>query len=40
MRSILIHDDDRVDLDIVWDTVEQEVPALLGYVAKLVPLNE
>ena len=37
MRSILIHDYDRVDLDIVWDTVEREVPALLAYVASLVP---
>lgn len=36
MRNALIHEDDRVDLDLVWFTLEQEVPTLLAYVEGLV----
>lgn len=39
MRNMLIHEYDRVDLNIVWYTVEQEVPALLAYVAGFVPAD-
>lgn len=37
MRNFLIHSYDRVDLDIVWDTIDREVPRLLAYVEPLVP---
>lgn len=36
MRNTLIHEDDRVDLDLVWFTLEQEVPTRLAYVEGLV----
>ncbi|MEW6306111.1 MAG: HepT-like ribonuclease domain-containing protein [Verrucomicrobiota bacterium] len=29
MRNILIHDYDDVDLDVVWDTVQRDVPSLI-----------
>ena len=29
MRNILIHDYDDVDLDIVWDTVQRDLPPLI-----------
>ena len=29
MRNILIHDYDDVDLDIVWDTVQRDLPPLV-----------
>ena len=41
MRNILIHDYDDVDLDVVWDTVQKDVPVLItrlsGYLAKNPP---
>jgi uncharacterized protein with HEPN domain len=30
MRNILIHDYDDVDLDVVWDTIQQNVPPLVA----------
>lgn len=36
MRNLLIHSYDRVDLQIVWDTVEQELPPLLASVEPLL----
>jgi len=32
MRNILIHDYDDVDLDIVWNTAKQEIPALISQI--------
>jgi uncharacterized protein with HEPN domain len=29
MRNILIHDYDDVDLDVVWDTVQRDIPPLI-----------
>jgi len=41
MRNILIHDYDDVDLDVVWDTVQKDVPLLISrlqnYLAKNPP---
>ena len=41
MRNILIHDYDDVDLDIVWDTAQKDIPGLTvtlrEYFAKLPP---
>ncbi len=34
MRNILIHDYDDVDLDIVWDTAQRDLPPL---IARLEP---
>jgi uncharacterized protein with HEPN domain len=30
MRNILIHDYDDVDLDIVWETLNRDLPPLVG----------
>lgn len=35
MRNQLIHAYDRVDLSIVWATVQQELPPLVAYVESL-----
>lgn len=40
MRNMLIHAYDRVDLDIVWHTIEGELPELLISVASLIPADE
>lgn len=36
MRNRLIHDYFRVDLDVVWDTVMLDLPALLPQIERLV----
>jgi uncharacterized protein with HEPN domain len=40
MRDIVIHQYDDVDLNEVWKTVEQSVPALLRFLEPLVPQDE
>ncbi len=30
MRNILIHDYDDVDLDVVWDTIQRDLPPLIS----------
>ncbi|XGV96709.1 MAG: DUF86 domain-containing protein [Leptolyngbya sp. BL-A-14] len=35
MRDIVSHQYDRIDLDIVWQVTQQNIPELLG---KLIPL--
>ena len=37
MRDRLIHDYSNVDLELVWDTVRQDVPDLLRYLEPLLP---
>ena len=33
MRNILIHDYDDVDLDVVWDTIQRDLPPLIARLA-------
>jgi len=40
MRNRLIHDYTRVDLRRVWDTVTDDIPALIERLAPLVPPEE
>jgi len=41
MRNKLIHGYDTVDLDILWDTVANELPVLIGALEKLTdPASE
>ena len=35
MRNLLIHDYDDVDMDIVWDTVHQDLPDLVRQLTDL-----
>lgn len=40
MRDRLVHQYDHVDLDVVWEVVERDVPALLGFLESLAPPEE
>ena len=37
MRNFLIHDYDNVDLSIVWDTVQTDLPSLISALEAHVP---
>lgn len=37
MRDLLIHAYDRVDLDEVWDTIQNDVPDLVIALERIVP---
>jgi uncharacterized protein with HEPN domain len=37
MRNLMIHDYDDVDLDIVWDTLQHDLPHLITVLEPLVP---
>jgi uncharacterized protein with HEPN domain len=37
MRNIMIHEYEDVDLDIVWDTVQSDLPPLANLIAPLIP---
>ena len=39
MRNILIHDYDDVDLDVVWDTIQRDVPTLIAHLEKHLAAN-
>ncbi|MFZ0960313.1 MAG: DUF86 domain-containing protein [Terriglobia bacterium] len=40
MRNLMIHEYDYVDLAVVWDTVQNHLPALIQSIAPLVPPPE
>ena len=40
MRNRMIHEYDDIDLPIVWNTVQQDLPALLRLIEPLVPPKE
>jgi uncharacterized protein with HEPN domain len=40
MRNIMIHEYQDVDLDIVWDTVQNDLPALMSLLEPLIPKEE
>jgi len=37
MRNRMVHEYFRIDLDIVWDTVQKEIPALITQLEAIVP---
>ena len=39
MRNILIHNYDSVDLDVVFDTAERDLPGLIGRLEKYLAEN-
>jgi len=39
MRNILIHDYDDVDLDIVWDTVQRDLPPMIARLEAYLAAN-
>lgn len=36
IRNVVIHEYFRVDLDIVWETIQQDLPSLIGQLEKLL----
>jgi len=40
MRNRMIHEYDDIDLPIVWNTVQQDLPQLLQLIEPLVPSEE
>ncbi|MEI7903159.1 MAG: HepT-like ribonuclease domain-containing protein [bacterium] len=40
MRNLMIHDYDDVDLQIVWRTVQHDLPALIAQLEPLLPPEE
>ncbi len=40
MRNLLIHDYDNVDLGVVWDTVQKDLPALVSALEPHVPKDK
>jgi uncharacterized protein with HEPN domain len=40
MRNLMIHEYDDVDLQVVWDTVQEHLPNLIQAIEPLVPPPE
>jgi len=40
MRNLMIHEYDDVDLQVVWDTVQEHLPHLIKTLEPLVPPSE
>jgi uncharacterized protein with HEPN domain len=40
MRNFMIHEYDEVDLTMVWDTVQNSVPAIIRVIEPLLPLAD
>ena len=40
MRNRLVHEYDDVDLDILWNTLQSEIPALIDELKSQLPSNE
>ncbi len=40
MRNRLIHEYFRIDLETVWDVVENDVPGLISLIGPLIPPEE
>ena len=36
MRHILVHNDWRVELDVVWDTIKNDIPVLIVQLQQLI----
>jgi len=40
MRNIMIHSYDNINLDLVWETVQQVFPALIAVLEPLIGSDE
>ena len=40
MRDKLVHDYNKVDLDLTWEVTQSSIPELLEFVSPLLPRNE
>jgi len=39
MRNIIVHDYDDVDLDVVWETVQRDIPPLIARLEAYLTAN-
>ncbi len=37
MRHILVHDYDQIDIEIIWQTIKQDIPQLKTKLQKILP---
>ena len=40
MRDKLVHDYNKVDLDLTWEVTQSSIPELLAFVLPLLPQEE
>lgn len=40
MRDIIIHKYDQVDLDIIWDVIQNKIPNFLSLLQPLLPFKD
>ncbi len=40
MRNRIIHEYDKIVLEVVWDTVQQDLPTLIESLEKVLPVQE
>jgi uncharacterized protein with HEPN domain len=40
MRNRLTHEYDKVDINIVWDTIQNDIPQFLAAIQPLLPIEE
>lgn len=40
LRSKIVHEYDRIRLDIVWDVIQHDIPALIAQIEPLVPPDD
>jgi uncharacterized protein with HEPN domain len=40
LRNLLIHQYDDVDVDIIWDTVQDDLPALVDQIRQILPKHQ
>ena len=37
MRDVIVHEYDQVDIDIIWDVIQNKLPELLNLLEPLLP---
>jgi uncharacterized protein with HEPN domain len=40
MRNKLVHDYDGINIDLVWTVINTNIPELINFLEKIVPLQE
>lgn len=36
MRNVLVHEYDRIDMEVVWSTIQEDLPAVLPKLTELL----
>lgn len=40
MRDKMVHDYQKVNIDLVWQVIQHDIPQLLAYITPLLPTEE